>query len=278
MERRARLLRGDAGPHRWELATRPLPAHLRQHVRSLVGYTEATAGACVRHEWPSARVVVIVEFGPKLRVDDRTHAGGFVAGLHDVPARTEHDGFQSGVQCNLTPLAARMLFDLPLSELTGAVVDLDDLLPRTARRLAERLAALPTWDDRLDAFEALLTARLAAPPARMAPVAWAWRRLLDTGGAAEIGGLARELQCSPRHLIALFRDHVGVPPKQAARLVRFDRLVSRLRARVPVAWADLAAELGYADQAHLVREFRRFTGITPTAALAHVDDLAAAAE
>jgi AraC-like DNA-binding protein len=246
-------------------------------VRGLYGYSEATPGLHVRHEWPAAQVVVIVEFGPPIRVDGRTHAGGFVAGVHDVPARTEHDGFQAGLQCNLTPLAARMLFGLPLCQLTGVVVDLDDVLPRSARRLAERLAALPTWDDRFDMFERLLTARLAAPPPRIAPVAWAWQRLIDTGGAADIGGLARELGCSPKHLITLFRDHVGVPPKQAARLVRFDRLVARLRTGAPVAWADLAAELGYADQAHMVREVRRFTGDTPTAALGHFDDMATAA-
>jgi AraC-like DNA-binding protein len=277
VDRRARVARSDAGPHRWELATRPLPAHLRAHVRGLVGYSEVTPGPHVRHEWPGARVVVIVEFGPRLRVDGRTHAGGFVAGVHAVPARTEHDGFQAGIQCDLTPLAARALFGLPLSELTDVVVDLDDVLPRSARRLAERLAGLPTWDDRFDMFEGLLTARLAAPPPRLAPVAWAWQRLVDTCGGADIGGLARELGCSPKHLITLFRDHVGVPPKQAARLVRFDRLVARLRTGAPVAWADLAAELGYSDQAHMVREVRRFTGDTPTAALGHFDGLASAA-
>lgn len=277
MDRRARVARSDAGPHRWELATRALPAHLRAHVRDLVGYSETAPGPWVRHEWPGARIVVIVEFGPKIRVDGRTHAGGFVAGVHDVPARTEHDGFQAGLQCDLTPLAARTLFGLPLSELTGLVVDLDDVLPRGTRGLAERLAALPTWDDRFDMFEGFLTAGLAAPPPRSAPVAWAWQRLVDTGGGADIGGLARELGCSPKHLITLFREHVGVPPKQAARLVRFDRLVARLRTGAPVAWADLAAELGYADQAHMVREVRRFTGATPTAALGHFDGMSTAA-
>ena len=66
---------------------------------------------------------------------------------------------------------------------------------------------------------------------------------------------------------------MGLPPKLLARIVRFDRLLRQLRTGAAMSWADLALECGYYDQAHLVREVRRFTGVTPTEARPLVQDL-----
>jgi len=66
--------------------------------------------------------------------------------------------------------------------------------------------------------------------------------------------------------VARFRADVGLPPKSAARVLRFAALVRRLRAGGPaLSWAALAADAGYADQAHLTRDVRRCAGLTPTA-------------
>jgi AraC-like DNA-binding protein len=60
-----------------------------------------------------------------------------------------------------------------------------------------------------------------------------------------------------------------VLPKTAARLVRFDVVWRRLATHPAARWDAIAADSGYADQAHLIREFHQFTGATPTAFLAH---------
>jgi AraC-like DNA-binding protein len=110
-----------------------------------------------------------------------------------------------------------------------------------------------------------LPGRLEIGPRPSPEVAWAWRRLLDSGGAIPIGRLAAEVGWSHKHLITQFRQQVGLRPKTAARLVRFDRVWRRLdQSGGRPEWADLAHDAGYADQAHLIREFRRFTGMTPT--------------
>ncbi|PCC68031.1 AraC-type DNA-binding protein [Nannocystis exedens] len=275
--RRARVTRSEAGGSRWEVATRELPAGLRAHVRGLLGYSEATPLPNLRRQFPLPQVVVIIELGPPIRVHDpdgapSRYAGGFVAGLHDCWTDTGHDGSQRGIQLNLTPIGARLLFGVALSELAGRVVHLDDLLPRAHRNLAERLAALPDWDGRFDMVESFIASRLAEARVEVDTVAWACRRIEASAGAVDIGGLADELGYSGKHLIALFRDRVGVPPKLLARLVRFDHLVRRLKSGPPATWAELAAELGFADQAHLTREIRSFTGITPTGARARLSD------
>jgi AraC-like DNA-binding protein len=91
--------------------------------------------------------------------------------------------------------------------------------------------------------------------------------------------LADQLRDAPtwRQRVALLdRFLVGLAPKTAARLVRFNAVWRHLDRRRPLDWADLARQTGYADQAHLVRDFRQFTGTTPTAFLAQVNSVQAA--
>jgi AraC-like DNA-binding protein len=63
--------------------------------------------------------------------------------------------------------------------------------------------------------------------------------------------------------IQLFREHVGLTPKLFCRVRRFRTLLNRIEKGLPVNWAGLAADCGYFDQAHLIRDFRAFAGITP---------------
>ncbi len=101
-------------------------------------------------------------------------------------------------------------------------------------------------------------------------MARAWRALLATGGQATVPDLAAETGWSERHLRSQFRAEIGLTPKAAARVIRFDRARRRLQARGhgPARLADLAADCGYYDQAHLDREFRALAGCPPTRWLA----------
>ena len=92
--------------------------------------------------------------------------------------------------------------------------------------------------------------------------------LARSGGRAAIGALAGELGWSHRRLIARFRDADGMPPKRVARILRFERLTALIGADPAFGWARAAAECGFADQAHLVREVRDLSGLTPTRLLA----------
>ncbi|WP_437599692.1 helix-turn-helix domain-containing protein [Sorangium sp. So ce590] len=280
LAQRARVTGGTSGESRWELATRPPAARLRPYIRDYSGYTEEAPGPLRRVEFPVPQVVVIIEFGPPIRVFDAgadgRHAlypGGFVAGLGDTFTLTEHDGFQRGLQVNLTPIGARLFFGVPMAELTGRVVSARDLLPRKHGRLAERLEELPTWDERFDLIERALGERVDEARHELGVVPWAVRRIEERGGAVDMRALARELGYSQKHVIDLFRENVGVPPKLLARLVRFDRLVQHLKAGASGTWAELAQRFGYYDQAHLARDVKQFTGTTPTRARAALIDL-----
>lgn len=258
------------GETRWQIATHVVPPPLRPFVRACVGFHEDAEGPVLRRELPSAWPVVILELGAPLVLSDlrahrrpRTHRRGFVAGIDDGFTFTAHAGMQTGIELRLTHTGARALFGVPGHALAGAIVDLDDALPRSLRDLGPQLAALPTWSSRFAWLDDALLRHLRPQP--MPEVAWAVARIVQSDGAVGVAELVDGLGWSHRRTIAAFREHVGVPPKQLARIVRFEAVLAALRAAdASVGWAALAARVGFADQAHLAREVRRMTGLTPT--------------
>jgi len=153
----------------------------------------------------------------------------------------------------------------PLTELGGQIVDLTEVFGREAGVLVDRLRARPSWPGRFAVLDAFLARRIAHGPEPAPEVAHAWRRIRATGGAVRVGRLVEEVGWSHRHLIAMFRRQIGLAPRTAARLVRFERVLRRLDRRSPIRWEQVAADLGYADQAHLIKGFKHFSGTTPAA-------------
>jgi AraC-like DNA-binding protein len=255
-----------------ELVERRAAPRLRHRVDHYYGYAERTPGLTRQREPLSKGVVLIFGLGPELRLVDPAHSerpptrlGSFVAGLDDSCAVIEHDGEMRGLQVDLTPLAARMIFQVPMHELARRTVALEDVFGREAPRLEERLFEARSWSERFEVVEAALWARLQAAEAPPPDVDWAWRRLADAHGQIGIEALAGELGCSRKHLAARFREHVGLPPKLVARMLRFRETVELLLSSPQSTIADVAARCGYYDQAHLDRDFRDFAGTTPSA-------------
>jgi AraC-like DNA-binding protein len=137
-----------------------------------------------------------------------------------------------------------------------------------ATRLRERLAEASGWSRRFAVLDEAISARLAPAAAPDPRVAWAWSRLAGTGGRLDIAALATELGWSRRHLATMFRREAGLTPKAMARVMRFQRAYARLETvRRDGGWASVAADCGFYDQAHLIRDFREFAGRTPTEAV-----------
>jgi len=253
----------------WDMwTTAPHPA-LQPYVTLYCGYDERVA-AGRRMQVPHPDVVLVIGLGPRLRVvDPRRPADAtierlaFAAGVHDAYVFTESTVPTRGLQVNLTPIGAHLLFGVPMDALANRVVELDDLFGADAPRLIERLYEAGTWSRRFDILDEVILRRVIAARAPNPLVVKAAHVLRGTRGAASIARLARDLECSQRHLIAAFREQVGVTPKTYARIVRFDHAVKRLRQADGMRWAEIADASGYYDQAHLIRDFHEFTGQTP---------------
>ena len=144
---------------------------------------------------------------------------------------------------------------------------LDELI---GRDLTEWVADACGWDERFARVESALARRLAAADPVRPEIRWAVARLQRSRGRTRVEELAREIGWSRRHLAAEFNDAVGVGAQGAGAA---DPLRVRARElRAGRALADVAYAAGYADQAHLNRDFRAFTGLAPTEYLRRIED------
>ena len=224
---------------------------LRPFVAHYTGYRQRGVPPALHRGLPSPFLTLIFTLDEPMVLlahpDPRQPPGDFGAllgGLHSAPALITHDGAQSGIQVALRPFGARALLGLPAGELADLDVPAEAVLGGVCAELRARA--------------------LAAPEVR-----FAWRHLLQTGGTARISDLAAETGWSGRHLTSRFRTEIGLTPKGAARVIRFDRarhLLIRQAGEKSSGYrlADLAAACGYFDQAHLAREFRALAGCPPS--------------
>lgn len=249
----------------WDVACPELPCRVAG-VR-MAGFSDRGVAPVDLRVIPQPTVMLALEFGSGSPfVDDAAggrHRGSVVAGLGTGcggAVRVRGENFQ-GVQVRLSPAVARAVLGVSPAELDGVVVSLDDLWGREASWLREQLHAASSWEQRFALTEELLARRCAVEPSVDPEVAWAWRRMVVSRGLVRIEGLADEVGWSRKRLWSRFHSQIGLPPKRASMLVRFDHAVHRLVAGEGVAL--VAAESGYADQSHLHRDVMALTGVTP---------------
>jgi AraC-like DNA-binding protein len=165
------------------------------------------------------------------------------------------------VGVSFRPGCAPAVLRVAASELAGQHVSLNALWGRRAARLRERLleAAEPAAIFRI--MEQQLRACFHAPLLMHSAVAHA---LASNWSANQVSDVQRDTGFSPKHFISLFRASVGVTPKHYYRIQRFNQITRCLASGGPVKLADIADLSGYSDQAHMTREFREFSGVTPS--------------
>lgn len=163
------------------------------------------------------------------------------------------------------PAAAADWLRLPASEILNRRVALEDVWGVRARRMAEEVAAAREPEARMAALENAVARRTPPASARPSDMHAAFE-LLSSGappGKSLIPWLAGHLALSERTLRRRFDTAFGYGPKTLDRILRFQRFLKLVRSADRLSAADIAAETGYADQAHLVRESRRLAGSTP---------------
>jgi AraC-like DNA-binding protein len=235
---------------------------LAPYVASLTAYDVDLGAPGVHRGLPGTTLTFVLPVGEPLDVGwrgvtaSRSRRWSTLSGLHAHPAEIHHDGTQVGVQLGLTTAGARALLGLPAAALAGELVELDDVVPGL-RHLPELLEDVPpTRRERV--VEQALLQRLTDHPQPRAEVGRALARL--TRGAT-VREVADEVGYSRRHLGTLVRRECGLTPQEVRRVGRFERSRAVL-GRVPLA--EAAQRCGYADQAHLTREWVALAGCPPT--------------
>lgn len=231
---------------------------------SMAGFSGRAADVVDLQVVPYPAVTVIIDFGDALVVDEdggRQRRGSIVVGL--VPGSIRGRGREiECLQVRLSPVVAHAVLG-GSAELEGTVVPLDEVWGPGAEQTTERLRAAGSWHDRFALVEAALARRLDAGRAVDPEVAAVWDLMTTLRGQVRVERLAAEVGWSRKRLWSRFRSQIGITPKNAAQLIRFDHAAHRLAAGDSAAL--VAAESGYADQSHLHREVMAFAGVTPTA-------------
>lgn len=169
------------------------------------------------------------------------------------------------IGAHFRPGGAFAFLPMPAGALHNVDVSVQDVWGAdTAREVHARLAEAPTPARRFAAFEQALL-RQARTLERRPAVAWAVRELMR---GRKVAPVTNAIGMSSRGFIEAFRRETGYAPKVFARIHRFQRLLRRIHQCGDVDWADVALACGYYDQSHLIRDFREFSGLSPSAYLA----------
>ncbi|MEO3751015.1 helix-turn-helix domain-containing protein [Streptomyces sp. B6B3] len=232
----------------------------------MAGFRDLAAAGLDMRVLPQPAVIVVIGIGD----DPFTVEGGagrrssrtLVAGLSPGPARIRGARVEC-VELRLSPRAAYALLGVSPRELDGAVTGLGDLWGRPERLLRERLADVPTWAERLMLIDEFLLRRAARAPSIAPEVAAVWADIVARRGRVRVGELAASCGWSRKRLWSRFSAQIGLTPKRAAMLVRFDHAARALSAGANAA--DVALACGYVDQPHLHRDVQAFAGCTPSA-------------
>jgi len=187
-------------------------------------------------------------------------SGAGLSGATSRPAVIDPAEQRAVMWVCLRPGAAAALFDPPAGEFRDALVPLAELWGSTGAALRERLLAEPTPAARIELLERVLLGRAARGREPEPGVA---RAAVDLHRGVAVATVADRLGWTDRRLVRSFTDQIGLPPKRFARVRRFQRLLG-LRCGDASDWAGRAAEAGYYDQAHMIHDFREFTGMSPT--------------
>ena len=274
-DRRSSEASHDDGVNAWRTTRMASSRQLDGNVYGYADYWERTGSFTVRRELPHPEGVLIVNLGDPIAITGgdgevlSLKAGeAFVAGVHVRPALSQSIGAQAGVHVFLPLATLRRLLDVPMDELVDRVVPLDALLGRAARELGEALGNARDADRRADILDDVLVSALsqaqALDPRQMQALV-----LLRTRPDRDIAQIADDVGWSRKHLAARVRDAVGVGPRSFRRLLRFQTLTGAVgTSGYRPDWAALSLEAGYYDQSHMIREFREFSGLSPSEYLA----------
>jgi AraC-like DNA-binding protein len=251
----------------------PAPA-LRPYIANYTGFRAYGLRPSMHSGLPTHSAGLIISLAEPIdiaRMPDARQApsefGALVSGLQVGPTSVRYGDSRDGLFIHLTPPGVRAVLGIESVELSYRIVDFSEIWGKEADLLVDCLRAARTWLQRFNILDQ--TFLKALRPVTVQPeLVWAWRRLAQTHGCVAVHQLAREIGWSRQHFGERFQRVLGVPPKTAARVFRFERAVRLIKVG-RLSLAQIAAECGYHDQAHMTLEWNALAGCAPKAWIAN---------
>ncbi len=204
-------------------------------------------------------------YDPETLALRKSARGPLVSGLHSAFYAVDTEQQFDMIGVHFRPGGAGAVLGLPAGEIEDDDVPLEVVWGGVAEELNERLLEAATPQRRFTILENALARRVRPERRPHAVVRSALRHLEQWDAPIAVGEMAAGVGWSQRRFIRTFQDEVGIPPKIYGRIRRFQGALRRIQAGKSFDWAYLALDCGYYDQAHLIRDFRAFSGLTPGA-------------
>jgi AraC-like DNA-binding protein len=253
-----------------DTAVRQPAAVLRPFISQYAGFRVGGLPSGVHFGLPSSGVDLMISLGRPIevvkmpnRIQRPSVLTAFVSGLQNRPAIVRQDVSAFGLHVFIKPLGVRAILGVASAEIASLVVNLSDIWGDRATDLIEKLGCADSWHKRFAVLDQAFTSKLK-PISAQPEIVWAWQRLAKSHGSVPVQQLADETGYGRRYFSERFRDTIGVSPKSAARVFRFER-ACRLIADKQLGLTHVAIECGYYDQAHLTREWSALAGCSPKA-------------
>lgn len=236
---------------------------------------DSSPARTVQRILPDGRPALILNFGRPFESQTngrwKQQPECFFVGQITGPLLLRPTGPAEMLGIQFRPQGATALLRQPMGALTDSAVALEDLSRRMSREL-ERVRDLRSLEEALVAVDPILDRFARGARGDENPVSYAVREMERTGGLMSVREAADRLGWSTRQLERRFKDTVGIPPKLFGRMQRFQRVFRAMESSAS-NWIDTAVRCGYYDQAHLIRDFREFSGRSPTTLLEQEIDL-----
>ena len=220
---------------------------------------------------PDGCVELILNFGAEFSQhcegQQKLQPRNFLVGQMTGPILISPTGAVQLIGIRFHPGGTLPFLRLPLHEITDQVVELGSLSSQLERGLLHAASASCSLMDKVTAIEEFLTGELLSRKhdSRLMMLA---ARIVESGGLVSVDQLANDAGISSRQLERRFLREVGLGPKLLGRIIRFQQ-VFRAVEQCDAAWATVAIECGYYDQAHLIRDFHQFARQTPAILFGH---------
>ena len=230
---------------------------------------------------PDGRIALVIELdGAERFVMDNASlrplqrcTGSWISGVHkafitigELPRSTELCAIR------FRPGAALPIVQRPLVELNDRVLPGESVFGDRIMTLREGLIRASGSEAKLDLIESWLLERLDEKLRPHPAVQECVSRLIANPMTSTLAEATSGTSVSRKHLVELFKHHVGPTPKTLHRILRFASIAQHVQTQEPVDWAAISAACGYADQSHLIKDFARFSGYKPREFLSQEHD------
>jgi len=202
---------------------------------------------------------------PSVHMIFERHVGARIAGVARKKFTRELQDEGGVIAAKFTPGGFYPFVGVPISRFTDTVVPLRDVFGAEADVLERDVLAGPADPSSTAIIEAFLRKRLPPPDEQAIRIAEIVYAVAADRGVLKVEDLVDRYQLNKRTLQRLFSKYVGVSPKWVIQRYRLHEAAERLASDDAVSQSALAADLGYSDQAHFVRDFKALVGTSPAA-------------